>query len=1048
MRVRLIPSFPGFLLLILLLALLLCPRGAIVAGTGEENAPENGDPKGIQISEWLLLGPIPSPLPAFHAEGKKKMDAAFLLSKPHLAIEDMTPIAGGRVSLIGGKTAVWNRAPADTAGVLLPADTLMPQIAYLAVYIEAGRWLEMEVTASGNHPFEITVDGASAVKSAKRAPAGKSETGTAKIKRGTHLVLVKTVCMPADTLSAWNIDVRISPGEKYTGEIAQGISPERKLSIEHILDPPRASGARISPDGTLIAVKMGKFIRPEGGRERWLEIRRFKDGSLVRTIRDIKELSDVQWAPTGNRLSYKTSEKGVSAIRVADLDTGGIETIVGGMKELGGYDWSPDGTYIIYSVTEKPEPDKTGVKHLHDLEDRLAYARRRSYLHVASVPRGVTRRITAGKYSSYLDDIHPDGRTLLVTRHIEDLSERPYGKGELVRMDLESGKTELYLTAPWMEGAMWSPDGKEILVLAGPSTFGDAGKNVPEGVVPNDYDTQAYIFDPATKDIDPITKTFAPSITGAHWSRADGDIYFIAEEGEFVRLYRYDPGKRTFKRLDLGFEVIERGGSFALGAARAALVASSAGHPTRLYAVDLGRGRAREIFDPGADMFRHVRLGTVEKWSFTSSGGTEIDGRVHYPPDFDPDGTYPCIVYYYGGTSTVNRSFGGRYPKNLWAAGGYIVYVIQPSGATGYGQEFSARHVNDWGKIVADEIIEGTGKFLDAHPFVDPGRVGCIGASFGGFMTQLLVTKTDIFAAAVSHAGISSIASYWGEGYWGYGYSAVATAESFPWNRRDIYVDRSPLFAADRVNTPLLLLHGAEDTNVPRGESDQMFIALKLLGKPVEYIRFAGQNHFILDYKKRKAWNDAIISWFDRWLKDEPEWWLDMYPPSEEQSAGEPGDIELFASELEGWGMVLLGKITRETIVEHIPHWDEEYFDYSPDATLIPELQQHMKGISFRIVLGTWCSDSQREVPRLWKILDEIGLPESDVTAYAVGSSRFTVEMPIPPEVLDWSTELKEHYGIELVATIIVERFGREIGRIVETPEESLEKDLVRILLR
>ena len=233
---------------------------------------------------------------------------------------------------------------------------------------------------------------------------------------------------------------------------------------------------------------------------------------------------------------------------------------------------------------------------------------------------------------------------------------------------------------------------------------------------------------------------------------------------------------------------------------------------------------------------------------------------------------------FYGGTTPITREFGGRYPKNLWAAQGYVVYVLQPSGAIGYGQDFSALHVNDWGFIVADEIIDGVRKFLSEHPFVDPRRLGCIGASYGGFMTMIIQTRTNLFSAAVAHAGISSISSYWGEGYSGYEYSAYASANSYPWNRKDIYINQSALFSADKITTPMLLLHGAEDTNVPPGESAQLFTALRILGREVEYIQILDQNHHIMTYNKRKIWTRTIMAWFDRWLKDQPEWWYYLYP--------------------------------------------------------------------------------------------------------------------------------------------------------------------------
>lgn len=283
------------------------------------------------------------------------------------------------------------------------------------------------------------------------------------------------------------------------------------------------------------------------------------------------------------------------------------------------------------------------------------------------------------------------------------------------------------------------------------------------------------------------------------------------------------------------------------------------------------------IADPYAAQLAELRLGDVKDFNFTNSDGTEIKGYYYLPPDFDSTRKYPLIVNYYGGTSPIGRRFESRYPMHVYAALGYVVYILQPSGATGFGQKFSALHVNTWGIRSADDVIEGTKEFIASHSFIDPGKIGCIGASYGGFMTMYLQTRTDLFAAAVSHAGISSISSYWGEGYWGYSYSSTASAGSYPWNNPELYLRQSPLFSADKVHTPLLLMHGTADTNVPVGESIQMYTALKILGKPVELVQVRDENHHILSYEKRLKWNETIFAWFDRWLKDDPLWWDVLY---------------------------------------------------------------------------------------------------------------------------------------------------------------------------
>ncbi len=140
-------------------------------------------------------------------------------------------------------------------------------------------------------------------------------------------------------------------------------------------------------------------------------------------------------------------------------------------------------------------------------------------------------------------------------------------------------------------------------------------------------------------------------------------------------------------------------------------------------------------------------------------------------------------------------------------------------------------------------------------------------------MTEYLQTRTDLFAAAISHAGISNITSYWGGGYWGYSYGETAQYGSFPWNNPELYIEQSPLFSADKIHTPLLLLHGTVDTNVPTNESQQLYNALRILGREVAYVQVEGENHVVVDYNKRLAWLNVIYAWFAKYLQKDDTWW-------------------------------------------------------------------------------------------------------------------------------------------------------------------------------
>jgi dipeptidyl aminopeptidase/acylaminoacyl peptidase len=463
-------------------------------------------------------------------------------------------------------------------------------------------------------------------------------------------------------------------------------------------------------------------------------------------------------------------------------------------------------------------------------------------------------------------------------------------------MDARTLKTDtVMLCQGFLGGCAFAPDGRQLLFTGNPEAFNRIGCQLPASVTPSMTENELFLYDLATKQVTPLTKDFDPSVTNVDCSRADGHIYFSAEDRDYVRLYRLNPSTGHIDQLPAKGDYAYRF-DLAAQAPVMAYLSYKTLEPASAYVQDMtkwtkavtNREKPYLLFD-GREALADAQVGTCQDWNFQNSRGDTVYGRLYLPHDFDASKQYPMIVYYYGGCSPVSRYFESPYAPQMWNSLGYVAYIIEPSGATGFGQEWASRHVNTAGGTPqadgtvpggtpAGDIIEGVKKICQEHPFINPKKIGCMGASYGGFMTQYLQTVTDIFACAVSHAGIANHTSYWGEGYWGYNYSEVSMANSYPWSHRQLYVDQSPLFRSDKIHTPLLLLHGNADTNVPLIESLQMFTALKLLGREVALVEVEGQNHHILDYGKRENWLATQMAWFQRWLKDDPTWWEALYP--------------------------------------------------------------------------------------------------------------------------------------------------------------------------
>ena len=534
---------------------------------------------------------------------------------------------------------------------------------------------------------------------------------------------------------------------------------------------------------------------------------------------------------------------------------------------------------MLYSLTQEGPKERKEIYEVIEPDDRQPGWRNRSSLAKFDLKTGLMQPLTFGYHNAWALDISSDGRYVLMMTSRSRLTQRPTTLSTLYKLDVQTLQTETLVAEDgFLGGATFSPDGTQVLLTGSPECLDGIGLNLPEGRIPNQYDYQLYIMNLADKKITPMTKNFNPSVQQTVWNKVDGQIYFTAENRDYISLYRMNPKDGKIQPMDVKEELV-KGISLADHAPLMAYYGQGAMNSDRLYTLDIKKGKTTLVEDLSQEILKDVQLGECRDWNFINSKGDTIYGRYYLPPHFDATKQYPMIVNYYGGCSPTERNFESRYPHHAYAALGYVVYVVQPSGASGFGQEFGSRHVNTAGEGPAQDIIEGTKKFCEEHAFVNAKKIGCIGASYGGFMTQYLQTKTDIFAAAISHAGISDHTSYWGEGYWGYSYSEVSMANSYPWTRKDLYVDRSPLFNADKIHTPLLFVHGDKDMNVPVGESIQMYTALKLLGRETAMVLVTGQDHHIVDYGKRIQWQNTIWAWFAKWLQDDPTWWNAIYNP-------------------------------------------------------------------------------------------------------------------------------------------------------------------------
>ncbi|MGY6587378.1 MAG: S9 family peptidase [Wenzhouxiangella sp.] len=804
----------------------------------------------IDIDAVLSLGPLPTASEPFADSSKAEPMRRALVD--HFDQQGLP--RDGQSTRWFGQSLSWGR--------IHPAELDEQGLMVWSVNLEAERFIAGKLEVAGLAAPVLFLHG--------KARSPSNGTVDLHLPAGSHQLLIIHRGRDGDDAPAlrWQ-------GRAEHDRISHHTEARRRVSAQRLTNAETVNAMALSPDGRYLALSFSGRLDSADADLRRTEIHDLEQSRIVRqwTSQPPRALA---WSPDGRWLAVQEGQH----LWLHDRD-GRTRLLLANHEHVGQWQWHPDSGSIFFAWTTPDDSDNRLRRRFRSLEDRWANFRDNSQLFQVDVDSGMVRPLTRGERSISLLDVDPTGERLLLSQRLIDYAEPPHSLFRLFEMNVDSLEERDIAELRQFNGARFAPEG--YWLLAGPGLPIGDGATSRDELTPNEYDTQLYWLDADGKSARSLSRDFDPAF-GAMHRLANGDLLLTATAAEQNVLVRFDADRERLSIVDTGLDIVEQ---FVASEGRRPLVVvrgTNMDHPQRVQRIELQRGRVSTLVDSKDSQYADVALGPVERWTFNNREGDEIDGRFYLPPDFDADRQYPLIVYYYGGTTPVNRQFTGRYPFHLWAAKGYVVYVLQPRGTIGYGQDFSALHVNAWGRYTADDIIEGTQKFVEAHSFIDGERIGNIGASYGGFMTMHLATLTDLYAASISHAGISAITSYWGEGWWGFGYSGIASRGSFPWNNQELYVGQSPVYSADQITTPLLLVTGDADTNVPPGESHNMFTALKLLGREVELVEFPGEDHHILDREQRYVWWDTMLAWFDKYLKDQPEWWHHLYPETAPES--------------------------------------------------------------------------------------------------------------------------------------------------------------------
>jgi dipeptidyl aminopeptidase/acylaminoacyl peptidase len=669
----------------------------------------------------------------------------------------------------------------------------------------------------------------------------------------------------------------------FTGQAA---AQKRAFSIEDLGRIKSISEVSVSPDGKsiLYVVTASDLPRAKRASQVW---RMDIDGRNAREVTQPDSgASSPRWSPDGRSILFISAKEGSSNLYIMPAAGGEARRLTNISTGISDPLWSPDGRWIAFVTDLYPEcgADDACNKKIADtwangplkahMADSLLYRHwtawkdgTRTHIFLADAQTGQVRDLTPGDYDSppfqlggpLQYDFSPDSKEMVfVSKRVKDPASTT--NNDLWLISIADGRAEprniTAANSAYDGGPKYSPDGRYIAYRM---------QRRPG------YESDLFrlaLYDRATGKSEVLTESFRDWVEDYEWSADSKTVYFSAPVQGQTPVYRLDLQSKAISqvladRTILGFDV-------DTARNRIVYTRSAVGSPVEMFSAELtgARGaRPAQLTRINEAVAREVDIRPAEQMWVEGAAGKKVHVFIVKPHNFDPSKKYPLILNVHGGPQS-QWSDGFRGDWQVYPGAGYVVAFPNPHGSVGYGQDYTEAISGDWNGKIMEDVMK-VSDALAKLPYVDSGRMGAMGWSYGGYAMMWLEGHTDRFKALAAMMGIYDLRSFYGatEEMW----FPEWDLKGAPWSS-DLYERLSPSNSAKNFKTPCLVITGERDYRVPYTQSLQFFTALQKMGVPSRLIVYSNAGHWPSWYEMILYYT-AHLEWFHKYLGGGPPPW-------------------------------------------------------------------------------------------------------------------------------------------------------------------------------